>query len=189
MIASVVIAIGMAEIVGGWGRLTRTTAKVSFDWLHFLWSLYILWLSIQYWIGMWSYAEAPFEYTYQVYLLVVPTLFFVFSAYAISPDVPLSGTFNVREYYLAKRRAVFIPLGLFILVAGLADLAIVGSEAVDSNIVVSFLVAVVSASPAFTMRIWVHTFALVLLAAFLAIVLLLGEISALGFDQRWPRRG
>jgi hypothetical protein len=155
MIASVVIAIGMTEIVGGWGRLARTPAEISFDWLHFCWTLYILLSSIQYWIGMWSYAGAPFEYTFQIYFLVVPTLFLVFSAG-------------------------------FMVLAGLADLVIVGSKAVGAQAFIALPLAALFVLPALTSRVWVHAVALTLLGLFL-VLFLLGEVSALDFDQRWPR--
>ena len=38
MIAAVVVAVGMTEIIGGWGRLMRTRAAVAPDWLHIGWS-------------------------------------------------------------------------------------------------------------------------------------------------------
>ena len=75
MIASVVIAVGLTEIVGGWGRMARTPAKVKFDWLLFSWALVLLLLGIQYWLGLWPYVEVEMEYIGEIYFLVVPTLF------------------------------------------------------------------------------------------------------------------
>ena len=87
MIASVLIAVGMAEIVGGWGRMARSPAKVKFDWLHFGWSLLILLVAVSYWLGMWAYVDVPMEYVGEIYFLVIPTLFLVLASFAITPDV------------------------------------------------------------------------------------------------------
>ena len=183
MIASVVIAVGMTEIVGGWGRMARTPAKVSFDWLHFCWTLYLLLWSIQYWIGMWAYVGFPFEYPIEVYFLVIPTLFFVFAAFVITPDVPHSGELAVRDYYLARRRVVFLPLAAFTIFAQLADLVIVGSKAAEDPWLVLILPLVaLTALPAFTTRIWLHAAVLGLLSALLFLFFFV-EISV--FDQRW----
>lgn len=186
MIAAVVIAIGMTEIVGGWGHLARTRASVSFDWLHFCWTLYILLFSIEYWIGMWSYAGAPFKYAFQIYFLVVPTLFLVFSAFAITPAVPHSGKLNVREYYMAKRLLVFLPLGVFSLFAPLADLVIVGAKAADPELILLFPFTALLLLPAFTTRVWLHALVLGILSLNLIAFLIFGDVSALEFHQRWP---
>ena len=85
MIASVVVAIGMTEIVGGWGRMARTSAHVKFDWLHFGWTLVILLWLIQYWIGMFTYVDLQIDYVIEVQFLVIPTLFGVLAAFAITP--------------------------------------------------------------------------------------------------------
>ena len=107
VLAAVVVAVAMTEIVGGWDRLMRTDALVRFDWLHLGWTVYALFLSMLYWIGMWPYEAIPFVYVGQVWLLVVPTLFLVIVAYVLTPDVPESGELNLRDFYITKRRRIF----------------------------------------------------------------------------------
>jgi hypothetical protein len=186
MIASVVIAVGMTEIVGGWGRMARTPAKVKFDWLLFGWSLVLLLLGIQYWLGLWPYIEVEMEYVGEIYFLVVPTLFFVLAAFGVSPDVPLAGSFDSREYYWNSQAAMFLPLSAMIAMAALADLVIVGDEAVEDFtflVLVSLgLVVFTFAALAFTKRVWIH-----------AVVLALLIIQSIGFffaragaiDNQW----
>ena len=160
MIASVVVAVGMTEIIGGWGRLARTPAKVKFDWLLFGWALVILLLGILYWLGMWAYVEVPMEYVGEIYFLVFPTLFFVLAAFGVTPDVPLVGSFDVREYYWNSRAAIFLPLSAMSVMAALADLVIVGDEAVEAftfiNLVRLGMVVFVFAALVFTKRVWIH---------------------------------
>ena len=110
MIAAVVVAVGMTEIVGGWGRLMRTRAVVKTYWLHLAWTTMILFSLIQYWIGMWSYSELPIDHMAQIFFLIIPSLFGVLAAFAITPDVPMEGELIVRDYYWAKQKAVFLPL-------------------------------------------------------------------------------
>jgi len=160
MIASVVIAVGMTEIVGGWGRMARTPAKVKFDWLLFGWAVVGLLGGIQYWLGMWPYAEVEMEYVGQIYFLVIPTLFFVLAAFGVTPDVPLVGSFDLREYYWNSRKAIFFPLAVFFATAVLADLVIVGQEAVDSVTAIGLvglgLFLFAFAALGFTKRVWIH---------------------------------
>ena len=70
VIAGVVIAIAMAEIVSGWGRMMRAGTNVKFDWLHLGWSLTVLLNAMLYWVGVWAYAELEFQYVAQTWFLV-----------------------------------------------------------------------------------------------------------------------
>ena len=183
MIASVVVAIGMTEIAGGWGRMVRTPARVNFDWLHLGWTIYILLLSVQYWIGMWSYNQLEISYVGQIYFLVIPTIFLVIAAYAITPDVPLEGEFDVRDYYLANRIGVFLSLAMFSVAAWIADLVIAGLQRLEiAFMIMSLLVAAGMMVLAFTKRVWVHTGILGL-----SILIVLGGLfTEMSYhDSRW----
>ncbi|MEJ6704344.1 MAG: hypothetical protein QNL15_09130 [Pseudomonadales bacterium] len=183
MIASVVVAVGMTEIVGGWGRLARADGEIKFDWLHLGWTIYILLLSVQYWIGMWSYRELRIEYVGQIFFLVVPTLFLVLSAFAMSPDVVNRSQIDMRTYYLEKRRVVFLSLAVFSLAAWLADIVIVGYERLEvSFMLFSIVSGLVLCALAYSQRVWLHGAVL---------VFLIGSVIAYFFshvavqDQRW----
>jgi hypothetical protein len=183
MIASVVVAIGMTEIAGGWGKIVRTPARVCFDWLHLGWTIYLLLLAIQYWVGMWSYNQLEITYVGQIYFLVIPTVFLVIAAYAITPDVPLDGVFDVRDYYLANRIGVFLPLAMFSVAAWIADLAIAGLERLEIGfMIMSLLVAAGMVILAMTKKIWVH-------ASILGISILIvigGLFTEMSYhDSRW----
>ena len=183
MIASVVVAVGMTEIVGGWGRLARADGEIKFDWLHLGWTIYILLLSVQYWIGMWSYRELRIEYVGQIFFLVVPTLFLVLAAFAMSPDVVNRSQIDMRTYYLEKRRGVFLSLAVFSLAAWLADIVIVGYERLEvSFMLFSIVSGLVLCALAYSQRVWLHGAVL---------VFLIGSVVAYFFshvavqDQRW----
>jgi len=157
MIAAVVVAVGMTEIVGGWGRLMRTRAVVKADWLHLGWSIWILAVLIQYWIGMWAYNQLQIDYMVQIFFLIIPTLFGVLAAFAITPDVPMIGELDVREYYWAKRTAVFLPLAAFVLLTYVADLVIVGVDKVGLNLLfINVVGMVLLVLLTITKRLWFH---------------------------------
>ena len=127
VIAGVVIAIAMAEIVSGWGRMLRAGAKVQLDWLHLGWSLTVLLNAMLYWVGVWTYAELEFRYVAQTWFLVIPTLFLVLVAFALMPDVGEISGQSLRDYFLSNRRSFFSAYVLFLLFSQLADLVIGGS--------------------------------------------------------------
>ncbi len=157
MIAAVVVAVGMTEIVGGWGRMMRTRAVVKADWLHLGWSIFILVVLIQYWIGMWAYNQLQIDYMGQIFFLIIPTLFGVLAAFAITPDVPMVGELDVREYYWAKRTAVFLPLAAFALLSYVADLVIVGVDKIGFDLLLINVVGMVLLILlTITKRLWFH---------------------------------
>lgn len=124
VVAGVVVAIAMSEIVGGWGRMLRSSAEIEFDWLHFGWSLAVLFFALIYWIGMWPYADADLVYMGQVWFLIIPTLFLVLVAFAITPELPSSGSFRMRDYYLSHRRKIFGSFAVYIVLSQAADFVI-----------------------------------------------------------------
>ena len=161
MISAVVVAVGMTEIVGGWGRLMRTRAVVKTDWLHLGWSIWILVILIQYWIGMWAYNQLHIEYIGQIFFLIIPTLFGVLAAFAITPDVPMVGELDVREYYWAKRKAVFLPLAAFVVLSFVADLVIAGVDKIEFYSMITYVVGMlVLILLTISQRVWVHVLVL-----------------------------
>jgi hypothetical protein len=64
--------------------MARTPAKVKFDWLLFGWAVFLLLGGVLHCLGMWPYAEVTMEYVGQIYFLIIPTLFFVPAAFAVT---------------------------------------------------------------------------------------------------------
>ena len=165
IMAGIVVAVAMTEIVSGLGRLIQTRRQVSHDWLHLGWSFVALIISMLYWHGMWPYQNSEFTHIYQIWLLVLPTLSLVVVAFALSPNTEGVGELVVREYYLAKRRPIFLGFAAFIAMAWVADFAITKKLLYsDSSFSVGLIVVFVLL--AFSSRIWVHTTFLVLVALF-----------------------
>jgi hypothetical protein len=173
VLAGIVVAVAMTETVGGLGRLIRARGRVTFDWLHLGWSYVVLLFSMLYWHGMWPYQAIEFTYVGQIWLLVIPTLFLVIVAFALSPEIQGDADLIVREYFLEKRRPIFAGLATFIAMAWVADFAItrnlfVADIATTLGLIAVFLLL------AHSSKIWVHTMLLVLVASFL---------SAAGFQE------
>ncbi len=171
MIASVVVAVGLAEIVAGWGRLLRSEkVEIKYSWIHIGFTLIFLFSFISYWTGMWSYHPLELNYKGQVAFLVIPSLFIVLAAYAISPDLPDSGTLDCAEYYMSKRQAIWFSWGAFVLLSQLADRVMAGLATFSLAGLMQFLpLALVAFVLGVTKRTWVHATVLV---AFSALTLL-----------------
>jgi len=152
-IASVVIAIALTEMFGGWGNLLRTHVRPKVDWLHLGWTILITLYAIQYWVGIWPYRDIEFHSVYQVWFLIFPTLFIVLVAFAITPVVGSDESPDLREYYMSRRGPIFIGMAVFVTMAQIADWVILGIPM--GYIGVGFILILLI--PALTQNIWVHT--------------------------------
>ena len=164
VLAAVVVAVAMTEIVGGWGRLLRSSAEIKLDWLYLGWTLFVLLASMIYWVGMLPYESFQFAYLGHVWLLVIPTLFLVLVSFALSAEVPSDGDLRLRDHYLSKRRHIFFGLIGFIITGWLADFFITGYLSFR-EILYPALMVIIFLSLALTARIWIHSALLVLTLA------------------------
>lgn len=173
-IASVVIAIALTEMFGGWGHLLRTKITPKIDWLHLSWSVVIVLYAIQYWVGIWPYRTESFTAIYQVWFLIFPTLFIVLVSFAITPDIEPDDELDLRDYYMSRRAPIFLGLAVFVAMAQLADFIIQGTN--FSWLGMLLILALLG--PAFTTRIWAHT--LVMLANLYFLLLNAFSVSIVG---------
>ncbi|MCI5106554.1 MAG: hypothetical protein MRY76_07575 [Pseudomonadales bacterium] len=174
-IASVVIAIALTEMFGGWGNLLRAHIAPQIDWLHLCWSVVVVLYAIQYWMGIWPYRVQDFNFIYQVWFLIIPTLFIVLVSFAITPDVGPDDTLRLRDYYMSRRAPIFFGLAIFVTTAQLADLVIQGSG--FSLIGVSLIGSLII--PALSTAVWMHFAVMLYNLYFLVQVAFTPTISAL----------
>jgi len=151
-IASVVIAIALTEIFGGWGDLLRAKIAPRIDWLHLAWTVVVVLYAIQYWVGIWPYRNVEIRLIFQVWFLIIPTLFIVLVAYAITPNVGPDEELMLRDYYMSRRGPIFIGLAVFVAMAQLADLVILGTGFGN----VGLYLIVVLLLPAFFQSVPIH---------------------------------
>lgn len=160
-IASVVVAIALTEIFGGWGNLLRLKIISRLDWLHLGWTIVVVLYAIQYWVGIWPYRDVEFTKIYQVWFLIFPTLAIVLVAFSITPDadpdVANGLELNLREYYLSRRGPIFIGMSTFVVMASLADWIILDTTYSLQNLVLVFTLIVILVLPAITKNIRIHT--------------------------------
>ena len=82
---SVLLAIGLAEVLSGWGRLIRTPEKEQLYPLFVFWSLTLIPQAVVTWAQLWGYQVVNFLEGYKVLLLAVPTLCYVIVAFLLTP--------------------------------------------------------------------------------------------------------
>ena len=170
--ASVVLAIALTEIFGGWGKLARSRRPIRWSVLWVGWSMAIVGLIMMYWSGIWPYRTASFSEGYRVAWLVIPTFLLVVLCFLFSPE-PGSGEGEVdlaERYWQIAPRA-FPVLALFMIASRIADHVISGTGPFGPE-PPAFVLFVLPASLvlvlacALSRRVWLH---FATLASFVAI--------------------
>ena len=177
-IASVVIAFGIGELAKYWGELVRKRKLIKkYSVPQIIWSLNLLFVGTYYWIGMWAYSSVEFVYFFQVFALVIPTLFFVVACYAISNISLVVASCDLENQYWLDTKVIFIPMALFSLSSLLADIAIVGH--IFSNVLITLVITGLMLSLGFVKSHMYH-YVVTGINCLLYVVLVAAPLSSLG---------
>ena len=177
-IASVVVAFGVGEIAKYWGELIRQRKQIQkFSWLQIAWSLNVLLNGLFYWIGMWAYSDLEFNYFYQIFALVVPSLIFVMTCYAITNLRDPESHRDLNQKYWLDAKSVFITLALFGYMSLVADWLIVGHNL--DNLWITLVLTSATFSLAFVKNHMYH-YVYTSISVVLNIAFILSPLSVLG---------
>jgi len=183
--ASVILAIALSEMLGGWGRLIRSRVPISWSGLWIGWSLFVIAITIMYWAGMWPYRDQSFREGYKIFWLAVPTFFLVVLGYLLSPE-PEDDASEVdlgERYWLIAPR-MFPLLAIFIVCSTVADVLIVGErrgagplqEFVISPRLYGIASLMLLVACSFTRKLWLHWGTLALLSP-APLLFLFGDVA------------
>lgn len=104
---SVLLAIGLAEILSGWGRLARSGKRHAIYPLFAVWSCIMVFSAVSMWTQYWNYQGISFI-GYKVLLLLIPILIYVLVAHMLTPDPEREDYDMAAEYW--RLAPVMFPL-------------------------------------------------------------------------------
>ena len=181
MITSVVVAVGLAEIIAGWGRLLRAQySNIKFDWLHGGFSAIVVVGLIQHWAGIWAYKDLEIVHLGKIVFLMLPSFFLVLTAYAISPEVRDGEDLDCRDFYFSKHKSIWFSWSGFIVLSVMADFIIIGySETFISGHIPYLLPLLGGLLLAFTKNKWCHLsiFTVFFLATIVSLFMVIGPLA------------
>lgn len=103
---SVVMALAVAELLAGLGRLIRERDRVRVYWVHVAWMVLAVLGLTQGWWHTWNARSHEFSTFFEFFALVLPGLIFVIIAFVLSPTIKEDGPFDLRAYYFHQIRWV-----------------------------------------------------------------------------------
>lgn len=111
---SIIIGIGLTEMLGNLHRLIRNRARVTWDWLPVAWSAALLLLVINYWwsiyLGVNGLSQARNAAEFGL-ILITPVLLFLTTG-SVLPNFEAASDWNMRLHYDEQRRTF---IGTFVL--------------------------------------------------------------------------
>ncbi|MEN8161218.1 MAG: hypothetical protein ABFS41_14190 [Myxococcota bacterium] len=126
VLVSIVIALGISEVVSTWGRLLRNRARVRFYGLHAFWTLFVVVLMVQMWWGFWNFRTVE-SWTFLALLgVVIECIVMVLSALVLLPTVEAREPIDLRQHYFAQCRLFFLLGCLLVLQLTTLDLFVLG---------------------------------------------------------------
>ena len=125
VLISIVIALGLSEVVAGWGRILRRRRDVQFYWLHAVWSVFIVLFMIQFWWGFWNFRTIEEWSLPGLVAVVASVLLIVLAALALIPDDVPRGL-DLRKHYYEQSRLFFGLAFVLIVQLSLVDTWVAG---------------------------------------------------------------
>lgn len=126
VLTSIVIGLGMAQLLLGVTRIVQHPEKTRPYWIHSCWVAYMFIFTVFWW--WWEFNLSKIEiWTFGAYLLVILYGFLVFLQCAMLSPVDVSDYDGLKNYYYARRRWIF---GIFMLIqiVDIADAFIKGMD-------------------------------------------------------------
>jgi hypothetical protein len=112
---SIIIGIGLTEMLGNLHKLIRNRSRVTWDWLPVTWAAALLLLVINYWwsiyLGVSGMKESHNAAEFGL-LLIQPILLFLSTA-SVLPNFEGNSEWNVRQHYDEHRKTFIVTFVLY----------------------------------------------------------------------------
>lgn len=112
---SIVIGIGLTEMLGNLHRLIRNRRRVTWDWLPVTWSVVLLLLVVNYWwsiyLGVSGLGQTSNAAEFGL-ILIPPILLFLTTA-SVLPNFDAGSEWDMRRQYDEHRRTFIVTFALY----------------------------------------------------------------------------
>ncbi|MCF7808923.1 MAG: hypothetical protein K9M49_05830 [Candidatus Marinimicrobia bacterium] len=151
VLTSILIGLGVAELLSGVVRMLRTDFKEGFYLPQILWAIYLFFYLIIVWWSRWD-LRVNFHWTFfqLIMSLAGPLLAFVLAGLVFPRSRP------AREYYFRQQKTFFGLLPIIMLIGLFHEYLIEGTPLLSMTTVLASSMLVLSLIPRFVKRDWIH---------------------------------
>jgi hypothetical protein len=114
-LVSIIVGLGLTEMLGNLHRLIRNRTRVTWDWLPVVWSATLLVLVINYWWSIYlgvSGLGQPRNAAEFGLVLIPPLLLFLTTA-SVLPNFDAAGEWDMRRQYAEQRKTFIVTFTLY----------------------------------------------------------------------------
>ncbi len=106
LLTSIVLALGITRVLGGFGAMLGHRRKHSLYWVHLVWLLNVfLWLLLNWWILFRWHQQETWTFFLFAFVLLSPIVAFLLSVLLV-PE-PISEGLDFKQHFYANQRAFF----------------------------------------------------------------------------------
>lgn len=127
VLVSIVIALGLSEVTISWGRVFQRRIKMHAYWLHVFWSLFSLFLMVQFWWGFWRYRTIEDWSLGALLLTLTVVITLTLCALMLVPRARDAEGVDSRQVYFDNAKSFFSLGALYIVLVTTMDVVVLGS--------------------------------------------------------------
>ena len=107
VLISIVLGLGVTELLAGLQRLAHARDRVRFHWLPLIWSALVFVTLVQWWWAAFGFRDqARWNFFSFLLVLLVPVLLYMAAALVL-PAEQAEGRYDLREHYFGIHRLFF----------------------------------------------------------------------------------
>lgn len=95
---SILLALAVADLMAGLGRIIRERETVDFYWVPIAWMLLMIGALMQGWFTMWELRTKPLDNFSDFFVMALPKLLTVLVAFLLSPPIVSGVRFDLRAH-------------------------------------------------------------------------------------------
>lgn len=171
---SIVLALGVSDILSSWGQQVRFRQQVRHYWLHTIWCILVLLVMIQAWWSLWRFRDKTDWLFTDNLFLILPYLLLALIAYVSTPTIS-DGKGDVKRYYLDNAPWIFGFGAAYIVAVIINATVVLGTKLQDPTNIIRYSAIVLLAALAIWRNELFHKLAIavayILLAAWISFTL------------------
>lgn len=139
VLISIVLGLGLAELLSGVQRLAHARGRIRFHWLPLTWSGLVFVILVQWWWAAFGFrARAEWNFFSFMLVLLVPVLLYLAAALVL-PTEDGGDSYDLEAHYFGIHRLFFAVLGAATVLEAVRALRVPDPQAVALNAAATLL--------------------------------------------------